>query len=46
MYATNFYEVFFTDEITFYLDNPAGTRWLKDEENIIFSKKKGRKVGA
>ena len=36
---------FSTDETSFYLDNPIGVRWLKDLDNLIFSKKKGRKMG-
>ena len=43
---TNFYDIFFTDETTFYLDNPAGAKWLKDKDNFIYSKNKGRKIGA
>ena len=46
MQNTNFYDIFFTDETSFYLDNPVGARWLKDHDNLIFSKKKGRKIGA
>ena len=45
--STNFYSVFFTDECTLYLDNPSGSRWVKvEEDNIIYSKNKGRKIGA
>ena len=44
--STNFYSVFFTYECTFYLDNPSGSRWVKvDEDNIIYSKNKRRKIG-
>ena len=43
LHTTNFYEVFFTDETLFYLDNPARSRFLKDEEYIIFSRKNGEK---
>ena len=46
MQNTNFYDIFFTDETSFYLENPVGARWLKDHDNLIFSKKKGRKIGA
>ena len=42
----NFYDIFFTDETTFYLDNPAGAKWLKNKDNFIYSKNKGRKIGA
>ena len=32
---------------TFYLDNPSESRWVKvDEDNIIYSKNKGRKIDA
>ena len=41
---TNFYDIFFTDETTFYLDNPAGAKWLKDKYNFIYSKNKERKL--
>ena len=45
--STNFYPAFFTDECTFYLDSPSGSRWVKvDEVNLIYSKNKGRKIGA
>ena len=45
--STNFYFVFITDECTFYLDNTSGSRWIKvDEDNIIYSKNKERKIGA
>ena len=37
---------FFLDECTFYLNNPWGSKWVKNEDNIIFSKNKGRKIGA
>ena len=43
---TNFYDIFFTDETTFYLNNPAGAKWLKDKDNFIYSKNKGRKIEA
>ena len=33
-----------TDE-SFYLDNPIGARWLTFLDNLIFFKKKGRKMG-
>ena len=46
MQNTNFYDIFFTDETSFYLDYPVGARWLKDHDYLIFSKKKGRKIGA
>ena len=46
MQNTNFYNIFLTDETSFYLENPVGARWLKDHDNLIFSKKKGRKIGA
>ena len=46
LFSTNFHDIFFSDETTFYLDNPVGSLWLKDEENIIYSKNKGRKIGA
>ena len=44
--STNFILFFFTDECTFGLDNPSG-KWLVkvDEDNIIYSKNKGRKIG-
>ena len=42
----HFYSVFLTDECAFYLDNNSGIRWIKvDEDNIIYSKNKGRKIG-
>ena len=44
MQNTNFYDIFFTDETSFYLDNPVGARWLKDQDNLIFSKKKEEKL--
>ena len=45
--STNFYSAFFTDECTFYLDNSSRKRWVKvDKDNIIYSKNKGRKIGA
>ena len=43
---TCFPDLFFSDESTFYLDNPVGARWVKDKENYIHAKNKGRKVGA
>ena len=46
VFNTNFLNVFFSDETTFYLDNPVGSLWLKETENIIHSKHKGRKIGA
>ena len=39
MQNKNFYDIFFTDETSFYIDNPVGARWLKDHNNLIFSKK-------
>ena len=39
MQNTNFYDIFFTDETSFYLDNSVGARWFKDHDNLIFSKK-------
>ena len=45
MFSTNFHDIFFSDEATFYLDDPVRSLWLKDEENIIYSKNKGRKIG-
>ena len=44
--STNFIEIFFLNETNLYLDNPKGFLWLKDEENIIYSKNKGRKIDA
>ena len=45
--SINFYSVFFTDECIFYLYNPSGSRWAKvDENNIIYSKNKRRKIDA
>ena len=45
--TTFFYEVFFSDECTFYLINPCSSKWVKSNEyNIIFSKNKRRKIGA
>ena len=45
--TTFFYGVFFSDECTFYLNNPCGSKWVKsNQDNIIFSKNKGRKIGA
>ena len=38
LFSTNFNEVFFSDETTFYLDNPKGSLWLKNEDNIIHKK--------
>ena len=43
---TNFYEIFLIDETSLYLGNPVEIRWLKDHDNLIYFKKKGRKIGA
>ena len=43
---TWFPNLFFSDESTFYLDNPVGARWVKRKENYIHAKNKGRKCGA
>ena len=44
LFRTNFNEVFFSDETTFYLDSPKGWLWLlKNKDNIIDSKNRGRK---
>ena len=43
---TCFPDLFFSDESTFYLDIPVGARWVKDKENYIHAKNKGRKIGA
>ena len=42
---TCFPDIFFSDESTFYLDNPVDARWDKSEENYIIAKNKGRKCG-
>ena len=45
--STNFYYVFFIGKCIFYLDNyPGGRRVKVDEDNIIYSKNKGRNIGA
>ena len=36
---TCFSDLFFSDESTFYLDNPTGARWVKGKENYIHTKK-------
>ena len=44
--TTFVYGVFFSDECTFYLNNPCGSKWVKsNEDNIKISKNKERKVG-
>ena len=42
---TCFPDLFFSDESTFYLDNPVGARWVKGKENYIHAKNKRRKWG-
>ena len=41
-----FYRNFFSNETTFYLNNPKGFLRLIDEENIIYSKNKDGKICA
>ena len=42
---TCFPVLFWSDESTFYLDNPVGARWLKRKQNYMQAKNKGRKIG-
>ena len=41
---TCFPDLFFSDESTFYLDNPVGARWVKGKENYMHAKNKGREI--
>ena len=36
--------IFFSNESTFYYDNPVGARWVKSNENNIHAKNKGGKI--
>ena len=42
---TCFSDLFFSDESTFYLDNPVGARWVKSKENYIHAKINEEKLG-
>ena len=42
----NWYDIFFTDETTIYLNNPGGFKWVKDgeQQNYVAGHNRGRKV--
>ena len=44
-FNTIFFNVFFSNETTFYLDCSVDNLWLKNPEYIIHSKHKERKIG-
>ena len=43
--TTFFYGVFFSDECTFYLNNPCGSKWAKNNEDNFFIEEQRRKIG-
>ena len=43
--ATCFPDLFFSNELTFYLDNFVCARWVKSKENYIHAKNKRRNLG-